>query len=161
MTESAPRPRTFVERLASSRVGGWYFVHVVSRVDPWLLRRTNGRFSTVIGQPVLLLEHVGAKSGQARETALVHAVDGPTILLVASKAGAVKHPAWYHNLKANPDCGVIAKGRTGRYVARELEGAERDRAWAIVNHVYAGYETYQSRAGARVIPLFALEPIAA
>ena len=111
MTEPAKRKHKLIERLAASKAGGFYFVHVVSRVDPWLLRRSNGRFSTVIGTPVLLLEHVGAKSGQRRETALVYGTDDATILLVASKAGATSHPAWYHNLNANPECGIIAKNR--------------------------------------------------
>ena len=159
--DAAKRKHTLVERIAASKAGGFYFVHIVSRVDPWLLRTSNGRLHSLPGgPPVLLLEHTGAKSGQARETALVHGVDGTSILLVASKAGAVKHPAWYHNLKAHPECGVIAKGRSGRYVARELQGEERERAWAIVTDVYRGYDDYQARTGGRVIPVLALEPVA-
>jgi deazaflavin-dependent oxidoreductase (nitroreductase family) len=108
-----------------------------------------------------VVEHVGAKSGQQRETALVYGTDGATILLVASKAGAPTNPAWYHNLKANPECGIIAKGRSGRYVARELDGADRESAWAIVTDIYRGYDDYQARSGGRVIPVLALEPVAA
>jgi len=145
-----------VERVASSRVGGWYFIHVTSKVDPWLLRRTNGRLSSVLGQPVLLLTHTGAKSGAERETALVYGVDGDDILLVASKGGDPRNPAWYHNLKAHPDCGIIAKNRSGSYRARELEGEERKRAWEIVTRVYGGYDTYQGRTGGRVIPVLRL-----
>ena len=158
MADPQKRKHTLVERLAASKAGGFYFVHVVSRVDPWLLRRSKGRFSSVIGTPVLLVEHVGAKSGRARETALAYGTDGATILLVASKAGAPTNPAWYHNLKANPECGIIARGRSGRYVARELQGDERERAWAIVTDVYRGYDDYQARSGGRVIPVLALQP---
>ena len=161
MTVPVTRKPRLAERVAASRFGGWYFIHVVSKLDPWILRRTDGRFSSVPGQPVLLVEHVGAKSGQERETALVYGTDGATILLVASKGGDPKHPAWYHNLKANPECGIIAKGRSGRYVARELQGDERERAWAIVTDVYTGYDTYQARTGGRVIPVLALEPVTA
>ncbi len=149
-----------IERVASSKAGAWYFVKVTSRVDPWILRRTDGRWSTVIGQPVLLVTNKGAKSGRLRETALVYGVDGDAILLVASKGGAPKHPAWYHNLRAHPECDVIAKGRSGRYRARELAGVERERAWAIVTDVYNGYDVYQARAGGRTIPVLHLEPIA-
>lgn len=147
-----------LERFAASKAGGFYFVHVVTHVDPWILRRTNGRLSSAIGQPVLLLQHIGAKSGQARETALLYGTDGDSILLVASKAGAAKNPAWYHNLKANPECSVIARGRSGRYRVRELAGAERDRAWATMTDLYRGYDVYQGRTGGRVIPVLALEP---
>jgi deazaflavin-dependent oxidoreductase (nitroreductase family) len=80
-------------------------------------------------------------------------------VLVASMAGAARNPAWYHNLKANPECGVIARNRSGRYRARELEGEERQRAWAIANDVYSGYSTYQGRTGGRVIPVLRLERI--
>ncbi len=146
-----------VERIASSRVGAWYFINVTSKLDPWLLRTTNGRLSTVPGQPVLLLTHTGARSGAQRETALVYGVDGDAILLVASKGGDPRNPAWYHNLKAHPDCGIIAKDRSGSYRARELEAAERERAWAIVTKVYGGYDTYQARTGGRVIPVLRLE----
>ena len=148
-----------IERVAQTRAGGWYFVNVVTHIDPWILKRSGGCWSTAPGQPVLLVTHIGGKSGQRRETALVYATDGDTILLIASKAGAPKNPGWYHNLKANPECDIIAKGRSGRYRARELEGAERERAWKIVTDVYRGYDTYQARTGGRVIPLLALERI--
>lgn len=163
MATQAPRRRRVnafdraIERVASTKAGAWWFVSVTSKVDPWILKRTDGRLSTAIGQPVLLVKHTGAKSGQARETALVYGTDGDTILLVASKGGAPKHPAWYHNLTANPECDVIAKGRSGHYRARELEGEERERAWQIMTDVYRGYDVYQSRTGGRVIPVLALE----
>jgi deazaflavin-dependent oxidoreductase (nitroreductase family) len=147
-----------LERFAKTRVGGMYFVHVGQRVDPPLLRLTRGRVSTAIGSPVLLLIHKGAKSGVVRETPLLYLADGDDVVLVASKAGAAKHPAWYHNLRANPECEVFAAGRSGRYVAREAEGAERARLWDLVNDLYAGYETYQGRAGARRIPVMVLSP---
>ena len=159
---ASPRKSVFgraIQTFAASKAGGFYFVHVVTHIDPWVLKRTKGRFSTAIGQPILLVEHVGAKSGQARETALFYGTDGATILLVASKAGAPKNPAWYHNLKANPDCSVLARGRSGRYRARELEGEERERSWQIVAGLYPGYDVYQTRTGGRIIPLLALEPI--
>jgi F420H(2)-dependent quinone reductase len=64
--------------------------------------------------------------------------------------------AWYHNLKANPEVDVLAAGGSGAYVASEAQGEERTRLWAEVNDLYAGYETYQQRAGARTIPAIVL-----
>ena len=153
------RKLPFAERIASSKAGAWYFINVSSKLDPWVLKKTDGRLSTLPGAQVLLLQHVGAKSGAERETPLVYAVDGDDIILIASKGGAPANPAWYHNLVANPECGVVASGRTGRYRAAELDGDDYDRAWAAAVEVYGGYDVYQDRAGERRIPLFRLTRI--
>ncbi|MEM7337837.1 MAG: nitroreductase/quinone reductase family protein [Actinomycetota bacterium] len=147
---------SFVERLASTRAGAWYFINVTAKIDPWLLKRTGGRVSSIVGQPVLLLQHTGARSGAARETPLVYATDGDDIVLIASNGGSVRHPAWYHNLVAKPECGVIAAGRSGPYVATEVDGDERSRLWSRALAVYGGYAVYQQRTGGRRIPLLRL-----
>ena len=150
------RSLPLVERIASSKAGAWFFINVTSKVDPWLLKRTDGKFSSILGSPVLLLQHTGAKSRAARETPLVYATDGEDIILIASAGGAPNHPAWYHNLVANPACHVIAKGRSGDYVAEELTGDGYDMMWARALDVYGGYAVYQDRAGDRRIPLLRL-----
>jgi deazaflavin-dependent oxidoreductase (nitroreductase family) len=147
-----------LERIAATRPGGWFFVNIGNRVDPFLLRVTGGRLSTGVGQPVLLLIHRGARSGEERSTPLVFGTDGDDMVLIASKAGSTRHPAWYHNLRAHPRIQVMARGRSGEYVAREAEGAERERLWAKMCDLYAGYETYQDRAGSRRIPVMVLSP---
>jgi F420H(2)-dependent quinone reductase len=122
-------------------------------------RATNGvighRFP---GSPaVLLLDHVGAKSGKRRTSPLVYAIDGENVILVASKGGYPKNPAWFHNLMANPDT-RIQIGSSHRDVhARVAEPAERERLWPKVVDVYGGYEDYQRRTD-REIPLVILEP---
>src|SRR5690242_2265758 len=68
------------------------------------------------GAPMLLLTTTGAKSGQQRTTPLVHTMDGDRLVVIASKAGAPNHPAWYHNLVANPTV-TVEKG-TERFQAR-------------------------------------------
>jgi deazaflavin-dependent oxidoreductase (nitroreductase family) len=149
-----------MEDFAKSRPGGWLFVNVFNRIDPFLLKASGGRLSLAVGRPVLLLTHTGARSGERRETPLLFTADGDRIVLVASKAGAARHPAWYHNLRANPRAEVLAPGgRSGTYLAREAEGEERDRLWAAVNDLYAGYDVYQGRAGARRIPVVVLERV--
>jgi deazaflavin-dependent oxidoreductase (nitroreductase family) len=143
-----------LERFAASKAGGWFFVEVAARADPFLLKLTRGRFSLAVGQPVLLLTVTGATSGQPRETPLLYATDGDNIVVVASKAGSPNHPAWYHNVKANPTVDILApRGLSGRYAAHEAEGPERARLWEDVNDLYAGYEVYQQRAGDRTIPV--------
>jgi deazaflavin-dependent oxidoreductase (nitroreductase family) len=146
-----------MEPIAASRPGGWLYIHVFCRIDPLLLRLSRGRISISVGWPILLLTHTGARSGTRRRTALLYTADGENIVLVASKAGAARNPAWFHNLRANPQCGVLARGRNGDYQARILEGAERHRAWALATDLYMGYAAYQGRT-ARRIPVLVLEP---
>jgi deazaflavin-dependent oxidoreductase (nitroreductase family) len=82
--------------------------------------------------------------------------DGKDYVIVASKGGHPKHPAWYHNLRANPSAHLFVKGRSGRYTARMAEGAEYERLWGVVSELYPGYDKYQERAGGRKIPLVVL-----
>ena len=147
-----------VERLAASKPGGWYFVKIGNRIDPALLKLSRGWLSSGIGAPVLLLRHTGAKSGTERDTPLLYMRDGDRIVLVASNAGNARHPAWYHNLRANPECQLWVRRRSGRYRAHEAEGEERARLWKIALDRYAGYDVYQERAGDRRIPVMVLEP---
>jgi deazaflavin-dependent oxidoreductase (nitroreductase family) len=147
-----------LENFARSKFGGWYFVNVAMRIDRVLLPLTGGRVSSGIGQQVGLLETVGARSGARRRIPLLYLTDGHRIVLIASKAGAAKHPGWFHNLRANPQVSFLApRGRTGEYVAHEAEGAERERLWAEAVDYYAGYADYQVRAGSRRIPVVVLE----
>src|ERR1051325_2598394 len=79
------------------------------------------------GAPMLLITTTGAKSGQERTTPLVHTTDGDKLVIIASKGGAPSHPAWYHNLVANPVV-TVEKG-TEKFKARAhvAHGEERDR----------------------------------
>jgi deazaflavin-dependent oxidoreductase (nitroreductase family) len=146
-----------MEPIAASRPGAWLYVHVFCLIDPLLLRMSGGRVSVSLGWPILQLTHTGARSGERRRTALLYATDGERIVLVASKGGADHHPAWYHNLKADPLCSVLARGRSGDYEARVAEGTERERLWALATDLYTGYSAYQSRTDRR-IPVLVLEP---
>jgi deazaflavin-dependent oxidoreductase (nitroreductase family) len=152
------RVEQVLEDFARSKAGGWYFLNVAMRVDRVLLPLTRGRISSAPGQQICLLETVGAKSGERRRTPLVYVTDDSHIVLIASKAGAKRHPAWFHNLRANPRVKILAPGRSGDYMAREAEGDERARLWREAVDYYAGYATYQERAGERRIPVVVLEP---
>jgi F420H(2)-dependent quinone reductase len=107
--------------------------------------------------PMLLLDHVGAKSGRPRTTPLVYAVDGENLVIVASKGGYPKNPAWFHNLKAHPDVTVQVGSRRRPVRARVARAKERTRLWPLVVDVYGGYEDYRRRTD-REIPLVILEP---
>ena len=107
--------------------------------------------------PVLLLDHVGPRSGKRRTTPLVYLRDGADFVIVASKGGYPRNPAWFHNLRANPDV-TIQVGSLHRAVrARVATPQERARLWPKVVETYVGYAYYQQRTE-REIPLVILEP---
>ena len=145
---------------AASRPGSWFYLNIANPVDRRLLPLTNGRISLSLGQPVLCLEVAGAKSGKIRRTPLLFKdVDGE-LVMVASATGRPKHPAWYHNLRANPRVKVYAPGgRTGSYVARTASAEERKRLWPEMVDLYPGFEVYEGRtSGVREIPIVVLRP---
>jgi F420H(2)-dependent quinone reductase len=107
--------------------------------------------------PMLLLDHLGAKSARKRTTPLVYGLDGEDVILVASKGGYPKNPAWFHNLMANPDTLVQIGSRRRDVRARVARPEERERLWALMSSVYGGYESYRRHA-TREIPLVVLEP---
>ena len=107
--------------------------------------------------PTLLLDHVGAKSATKRTSPLVYGRDGANFVLVASKGGYPKNPAWLHNLKAHPDTTIQVGSRHLDVHARVVEGEEYGRLWKLMIGVYSGYEGYRKRTE-RQIPLVVLEP---
>ena len=121
-------------------------------------RLTGGLIGHHVGPlPILLLDHVGRKSGKQRTTPLLYVKDGDDLAVIASKGGAPKHPAWYLNLMANPDTVVQVGRRRIPVHARVATGAIRKRLWEKAVKTYGGYEGYQRRT-AREIPVVLLEP---
>jgi len=147
-------------RVALSAPGTWFYSQVAARVDSWLVRNTRGRVSSITGLlPIVLLTARGAKSGRERTVPLVYFTDGGDVILIASSFGRPRYPAWYHNVKANPQVRLEAMGRSGAYVARETDGEERDRLFELAKNVYAGYSEYERRTtGIRRIPVLRLSP---
>ena len=156
--DDKPLRERLAERLASSRPGAYFFVTLAPRIDRFLIAHTGGRITTGGVGRVGMLKVRGAKSGIERRTPLVFTRDGDSILLVASRGGDVKHPAWYRNVVANPDVRFSISGDERAYTARTAYAAERPRLWKLVTRRYGGYEVYQRRAGAREIPVVVLEP---
>jgi deazaflavin-dependent oxidoreductase (nitroreductase family) len=107
--------------------------------------------------PVLLVDHVGARSGKRRTSPLVYAEDGENVILIASKGGYPKNPAWFHNLMAHPDTSIQIGSRRRDVRARVADHEEHKRLWPKVVEVYSGYDDYQRRTE-REIPLVILEP---
>jgi F420H(2)-dependent quinone reductase len=124
-----------------------------------IYRASDGRiWGTMFGGPILLLNTTGRKSGQRRTTPLMYASDGDDFILIASNGGAPNHPAWYLNLKANPEATVEVGDREVRVRAEEAHQEEKARLWQKMVEVYSGYDGYQ-RKTEREIPLLVLHPL--
>src|SRR5262245_36084155 len=136
-------------------------LNVANKVDPYLMRASHGRLKMPSGAPTVLLMHTGAKSGSKRTTPLLYFTDGGDVILVASQTGKAKHPAWFHNVSANPEVELWSGGRGGVYRAREASEDERCRLWGLATRLYPGYDDYQRRAdtAARRIPVVVCEPL--
>lgn len=147
-----------LQAFAQTKLGGKLFLTILPAIDRRLLPLGRGRLSTGLGQPYLLLHTRGAKSGLERTTPLLATKSGDALLIVASRAGDVRHPGWFYNVRADPDVEITVRGRRYPMRARIVEGSERERAWTIVCDNYSGYATYQQRASGRAIPVVALVP---
>jgi F420H(2)-dependent quinone reductase len=110
----------------------------------------------ILGRPVVLLTMTGAKSGKKRYVPLMRVEKDGRYAIVASKGGAPEHPAWYHNVKANPVLTVQDGEQAFTRTARELEGNEREQWWQLAVEAYPPYAEYQTKTS-RQIPVFVLE----
>lgn len=112
------------------------------------------------GDRLLLLMTVGARTGKEHITPLMYHRDGDEYVIVASKAGAPDHPAWYWNLKANPmakvEVGTADGTETFEVRAREVTGEERDRIYAERVAIAPGFGEYEQKTS-RKIPVLLLE----
>jgi F420H(2)-dependent quinone reductase len=137
----------------------WPLLNRLTGAHVALYRASGGRLGhKPPGFPqMLLLDHVGAKSGVRRTSPLVYARDGDDYVLVASKGGYPRHPAWFHNLRAHPDTTIQVGSRKLAVHAHVASDEERARLWPIAVAVYGGFDDYQARAG-RTIPVVVLSP---
>jgi F420H(2)-dependent quinone reductase len=121
-------------------------------------RASGGRLlGSFDGNPVVLLHHVGRRSGEQRVTPLIYLADGDDIVVVGSMGGTPKDPAWVHNLRDRPDTEVEV-GRERRPVrARVADPEERARLWPMLVEHYPGFADYQARTE-REIPVVILSP---
>jgi deazaflavin-dependent oxidoreductase (nitroreductase family) len=149
-----------VSQLANKH--GVYLGRRSTKIHVALYRRSGGRLGGHLpGWPrarILLLDHVGAKTGARRTSPLMYHEDGDTVAVVASKGGQPTHPAWFHNVTANPNT-TIRIGAEVRHVrARVADDEERGRLWLQFVAFYPGYEFFQRHAKGRKIPIVILEP---
>ncbi|GIE92905.1 nitroreductase family deazaflavin-dependent oxidoreductase [Paractinoplanes rishiriensis] len=111
--------------------------------------------TTLRGMPVVVVTSVGAKSGKLRKTPLMRVEHEGEYLAVGSLGGAPKNPVWVYNLRANPRVEVQDETEKHDYLAREIEGEEREVWWERAVAAYPDYADYQKKTD-RIIPLFVL-----
>jgi deazaflavin-dependent oxidoreductase (nitroreductase family) len=116
--------------------------------------RVGGMFE---GMPLLLLHHTGARSGEQRVNPVAYLLDDGRYVIIASKGGAPEHPAWYHNLLANPDAAIEVGSERFDVRASEATGPEHDRLYAAMAARTPQFAEYQKQTD-RTIPVIVLTP---
>ncbi len=151
--------RVFQQFLAWRPIS-WLMARLLHRADAFLLRLSRGKwtFAELSGLPIIELTTTGAKSGKQRTLPITGLPDGEKYALIASNFGQERNPAWYYNLKANPECVVKKDGKPGTYIAREAKDQENERYYKMAISYYSGYAAYKQRASHRKIPVMVLEP---
>jgi deazaflavin-dependent oxidoreductase (nitroreductase family) len=120
---------------------------------------TDGREGgTLEGRPVVILTMTGALTGKIRKTPVMRIERDGVYVAVASAAGAPHHPAWYHNLIANPEVRLQDGAQVHRARAREVFGQEKAEIWRLAESRWPHFPEYRAKAG-REIPILLLEPI--
>jgi deazaflavin-dependent oxidoreductase (nitroreductase family) len=153
------RPQSLLSRacaaLANTGLGRFMSVHLVWKVDPYLMRATRGRLGMGLVMPTALLETRGAKSGELRRNVVIYFHDGDRVTIVASKLGLAHHPAWFHNLRADPD---VRFGGISMRATTVADESERRRLWALADRVFPPYAAYRREAARvnRTIPIVQL-----
>ncbi|HVN84685.1 MAG TPA: nitroreductase family deazaflavin-dependent oxidoreductase [Candidatus Binatia bacterium] len=134
-------------------------IRLMTVLNVWAYRATNGRLGGTFrrGAPVCLVTTTGKRSGQRRTVALLYLADGDDVVLVASKGGMAKSPAWYHNMIAHPEIEVQIGAASNRMRARRATDSEKAALWPRLVAMYRDYDDYQART-TRNIPVMILSP---
>ena len=136
-----------------------FWIKLASDTHLALYRMSNGFIgSSMLGLPVLLLTTTGRRSGEPRTHPLMYLDDGDSYVVIGSNGGNTRHPAWYLNVREQPEAEVQVRADKRRVRAEELSGEERERFWQRAVEVYKGYDDYR-RSTDRTIPVVRLRPV--
>lgn len=151
--------------LASSELinkRGLYAGRRSTKIHVAIYRRTRGRMGGKLpGWPqprIALVDHTGAKTGTKRTSPLLYHEHGDAIVVAGTKGGQPTHPAWFHNLMANPDTTIQIGSEVREVRARLAIDGERDQLWKKMVAIYPGYDFYKRNAKGRKIPIVILDP---
>ena len=136
-----------------------FAIKAVTTLHKAVFRASNGKLlARGSGMPVLMLTTTGRKTGRPRETMLTTPLrDGDTIMLVASKGGDDRNPAWFLNLRDNPKVTVLMDGHSTPMTARIAHATEKAELWPRIIADHGNYGAYQAKTD-RDIPVVVLEP---
>jgi deazaflavin-dependent oxidoreductase (nitroreductase family) len=149
-----------VRRSAATRPLARLYGRIQQPVDRIVYRATAGRAtlsSWLSGIEVSMLTTTGARTGRPRTLPVLALPDGQDVVLIASNFGRPRHPSWYHNLRADPHATIVTAGVRRELVARELNGADRDRWYARAEELFPPFTYYPRWAGEREIPVLRLQ----
>src|SRR5919112_3912264 len=139
-------------------VGFRIAMKILGTVHRALYRANGGKWGqTFFGSPILLLTTTGRRTGQPRTWPLTYLPEGERLIVIASNGGQPNHPAWYLNLRANPQVSAQLRDQTHTMIAKTAEGEERARLWSRVVEEYPAYAGYQRKTD-RQIPVVVLRP---
>lgn len=147
-----------LKQLGATRAGVWVIKHLVSPLDRWMYRWSNGRLLTT-GRPLaptLLLTTIGRKSGVPHTTPVFYLRDGKKVILCNVNPGFERPNPWTLNLRAHPLVQAQIGAQRGHYRAREATAEELARYWPQLIALWPAYAQHFARSGQRSI--FVLEP---
>jgi deazaflavin-dependent oxidoreductase (nitroreductase family) len=155
--------RRLVRRSAGTRPMAKLYGLIQQPLDRIVYRLTGGRAtlsSWLSGIEISMLTTTGARTGRPRTLPVLALPDGEEVILIASNFGRTHHPSWYHNLRADPHATIATAGVTHDFVARELNGADRERSYARAEEIFPPFTQYPRWAGQRRIPVLKLQATA-
>lgn len=139
---------------------GHWLAKLGTRLHIFIYRLSDGRIGgTAFNSPVMLLTSRGAKTGKKRTVAILYLKTDDGYAVVASYGGADKHPAWFANLRNDPNAEVQAGAQSFSAVSRIATSDEKAELWPKLTAMYPDYQIYQDRS-ARDIPVVILMPTA-
>jgi deazaflavin-dependent oxidoreductase (nitroreductase family) len=150
-----------VRRFAATRPGAWLFARTLDLIDKPVCRWSGGRTTAtalLAGLPVVMLTTTGAKTGRRTTSPLAGFEEGDDVIVIGSNYGQAHHPAWVHNLRADPRAHLEIRGVRRAVTAEETTGAERERYLGMASVVYPGFRVYVRRAAPREVAVIRLIP---
>jgi len=144
--------KEFLNSFSVTPFGAWIAKTINSKIDPFFYRISGGRFTSSgpLTIPQLTLTTIGRKSGKERTVQLGYHPDGDDVLVVASNFGGTNHPAWSHNLDANPQCTIRIGPEDKKVTAMRLADSEKARIWPKIEHTIPQMKTYKTRTSRNI-----------
>ncbi len=139
--------RDFINNLSVTPFGVWLVKTFAARTDPWIYKITGGRYTSSgpLTIPQLTLSTIGRKSGKERTVQLGYTADGDDVLIVASNFGGENHPAWSHNLDANPSARIRLGAEDKNVTATRLTDSEKAILWPKIAETIPQMKTYVTK----------------